>query len=540
MTNLFQMGRTEIRLKPEAVLRGRIYIEEIRTDNIRFGTARTVSGAIPGRTPRSKETREKTEAPPLIDLSNFDVMALINQEYERLNSPKIYDEAINAYDEAVARWMNQVETARLRVVELRTASQTVLNLNVNSIRDVNAIHSAIQDINNLVTAVQNTADEGANIVSGIENDINLAIQLEQDARNALLNDINQLKSYVDLGSGAAFNAIEPFIRDILSDTAEQYLDYGIMALETLEKLKALSEAHPRSDKPKKEPKVVFKGRNVIFPVVSYPKFFLGILASDFTIDAWNWSFDLRDVSSNPDLTGKPVSLTLGLNETSGSLQRRAGFRGSADFRTNPRERFNAVVNGSGFPLSLGDQLSMVGINGFTGNSDFSVNLSGLANGGFTAGGDIGIKDAQLLNPRGTLAEAAGIAVSEADIIHFGIQYIHHVEKSDEFNITSNIAELITQAIRRTAEALAQRAMDEIERVLRQKINQYIDGRFVNKDELDLLFRTARGDKAAADQLMEALVKKREDFEQRLRDEASGRIDQAIQGQIPSLPNIRFP
>jgi uncharacterized protein (TIGR03545 family) len=538
MTNLFQTGRTEIRLKPAAVLQGKIYIEEIRADTIRFGTERSVSGALPDRPSRGKAAREETDAPPLIDLRNFDVMALINAEYDKLNSPKLYDDAINAYNEAVAKWQDQVEISKKKIEELKAASQPVLNINVNSLNDAQAINNTIQDINNMVASFQSAENTAGNILSGIENDVKFAVQLEQDARDALANDINKLKSYVDLGSGAAFSAIEPFIRDILSDTAEKYLDYGIIALNALEKLKAISETLPKSDKPVKQP--AFKGRDVVFPSVSYPKFFLGIFASDFTLDAWNYAFDLRDVSSSPDLTNKPVTLALGLTESEGVLQRKANLNASADFRTNPKERFSAILNCFSFPVSLRNQLSRAGINGFTGNSDFSVSLSGFANGGFSAGGDIGITNAMLIDPKGTLAEAAGIAVSEAEIIKLAFNYIHNIESSDEFKITTNIAELITQAVRRIAETYVQKAMDEIERELRGKINSYIDGRFVNKDELDLLFKTAKGDKEAFDQLKIALDKKKEELEQKLKGEGARQVEQAIQGNIPSLPNLRPP
>jgi hypothetical protein len=228
---------------------------------------------------------------------------------------------------------------------------------------------------------------------------------------------------------------------------------------------------------------------------------------------------------------------LGLTESGGALQRQAGFKGSADFRTSARERFNAAVNGRGFQVSLEDQLSKAGINGFMGNSDFSVSLSGLTDGGFSAGGDIGINSARLIDPKGTLAEAADTAIREAESINLGFQYIRHINERDEFKLTSNIAELISRAIRRTAEQYAQKAMDEIERAVRARISEHIEGRFVNKDELDLLFRSARGDKAAVDQLKTALTNKREELERRLKDEASRRVEQVIPGQIQSLPSI---
>jgi len=557
MTNLFQMGRTTVRLKPQAVLRGKIYIEEIRADTIRFATERTVSGALPGITPKEKQERPKSDAPPLVDLRNFDAMALLNQEYDKLNTPKLYDDAINAYNETVAKWENQIESTKAKVEELRAAAAPQLNLNVNSIRDIQEINNTIQSINTTITTVQSAADEAANIVSGIEADINNARQLEQNAHNALTDDINRLKSYVDLGSGSAFDALEPFIMDVLSDTAQEYLDYGTRALEVLEKLKAMADAQPKTEKPKKEPKVAFKGRDVIFPAVSYPNFFLGILASDFTLDAWNWAFDLRDVSSNPDLTGRPVTLSLGITEDSGVLKRQAGFNGSADLRTNPPELFRASVNGSGFPVSLENRLGNVGINGFSGETAFSFSLAGLTGGAFRGDGDVNVYQPVLKDPRGTLAEAADTAISEAGDVNIGIQYTHHIDRNDEFKITSNLAELISMAVRRIAETYAQKAMDDIEHALRQRIDQYIDGRFASKEEVDLLFRSVRGDKDAADVLKNSLTDKKNELEQKIksaadeavqqvREDTSRQTEQAVQDilqgnqpafEVPTIPRL---
>jgi len=557
MTNLFHMGRTEIRLKPQAILRGKIYIEEIRADTIRFGTERTVSGALPGKPPKEKQERQKSEAPPLIDLKNFDATALLNQEYDKLKTPKLYDDAINAYNETAAKWKNQIESTKGKVEELRTASAPLLSLNASSIRDVETIRSIIQDINTMIAAVQTTADEAGNIVNGIEAEINNAHQLEQNARNALTDDINRLKSLVDLGSGSAFAALEPFIMDMLSDTAQEYLNYGLRALEVLEKLKAMSDTLPKNEKPKKEPKVVFKGRDVNFPVVNYPKFFLGILASDFTLNTWNWAFDMRDISSNPDLTGRPVTLSLGLTEDGGALDRQVGFKGSADFRTNPRERFSASVNGKGFPLSLGNRMDNLGISGFSGETAFSVSLAGQTSGAFSSGSDVNVYSPMLIDPRGTLAEAADTAIREAGNVNLGILYNHHIDRNDEFKITSNIAELLSQAVRRIAETYAKKAMDEIESALRQRIDEYIDGRFASKEEVDLLFKTARGDKEAADLLKNSLTNKKNEFEQRLRaaadeavqqvrDDTSQQAGQAVQDilqgnqptfEVPTIPRL---
>jgi len=539
MTNLFEMGVTTIKLKPQAVLRGKIYIEEIRADEIRFGTARTVSGALPSRPAKVKEEKQKNDAPPLIDLKNFDAMALLEQEYDKLNTPRLYDEAIAAYDETAAKWQGQVENASARVAELRTSIQPVLNLNVNSITDPSKISGTIQDITTMLNSVQSATSDVTTMVGGIETDLNTVRNLEADARNSLTNDINYLKSFVDLGSGTAFNALEPFIRDVLSDTGDQYLDYGLMALEVLGKLKAnsSSDPKPKTEKPKKEPKVAFKGRDVAFPIASYPKFYLGVLASDFTIDTWNWSFDLQNISSDPDLTGKPVTLKLGLSEDGGSLNRKAEVNARADFRDNPPERYSASVSGSGFPVSLGEELSEAGIGGFSGITEFSLSVGGKSDGAFSGGGKVDITNARLLDPQGTLAEAAATAVSQAGNINLGIEYIHNIEQKDEFKLTTNIADLLARALRSMADTYAKKALDDIEKALRAKIDEYIDGRFASKEELDALLRAAKGDQAAINQLKSGLDAKKAEFEQKLKDAAGSAAQQAIQNAVPSIPGF---
>jgi uncharacterized protein (TIGR03545 family) len=553
MTNLFQMGRAEIRLRPAAVLRGKVYIEEIRADTIRFGTARTISGALPGRPAKAKKEKPKSDAPPLVDLKNFDAAALLDREYDKLKTPKLYDLAINAYNETLAIWQGQVELAKTRTEQLRASAQPLLNLNVNNIRDLETVTRTVQDINTVVTTAQTAADDLTGMVNGIGDDINTARGLEQSARTAITDDINHFKSYINPGSGAAFAALEPSIRELLSDTAERYLDYGLRGLEALEKLKAMSAAAPKSEKPKKEPKVVFRGRDVIFPTTSYPRFYLGILASDFTLDAWNWAFDLRDISSDPDLTGKPVTLALGLTGEGAAPGRAVDFKGSADFRTAAVERFSAALNAAGFPVSLENRLAQAGIGGFSGTSAFQVNLTGRVDGGVSGGGGVRVGQARLLNPVGTLAEAVDTAIRQADSIDLGIQYSHWVDRDDEFKITTNIADLIAGAMESIVKAYAQKAMDEIERLLRARIGQYIDGKLVSSEELERLFQAARGDKTAVDGLKNSLNNKKTEFERRLnaavdqaKEEAKQQGQQAIQDalqgkqpspQTPSLPGL---
>jgi uncharacterized protein (TIGR03545 family) len=559
MKNLFETGRMEFRLKPEAVLKGKIYIEEIRTDALRFGTDRTVSGALPAAPPRAKKPKPpRAEMPPLVDLQNFDALGLLDREYDKLATPKTYDAAIKAYTESLEKWKGQVERVQNRGNELRASAQPLMRINVNEMRDIETITKTIQDITVMVNSVQAATEDAKNLVDSLEADVNTALGLERMARNSITGDLNHLKSYLNLGSGAAFSALEPSIREILSDAAEQYLDYGLRALEVFEKLKAMNAARPKSEpKPKKAPGAAFRGRDVPFPSRAYPKFYLGVLASDFTLSGWNWGLDLRGISSDPDLSGVPVSLALSLAETGGDLNREAAFNGRADFRTAATERFSAEFSGRGFPVSLGDRMKQAGIGGFNGNAAFTLGFSGQTDGGLAGGGNVGISGARLVDPEGTLAQAVDTAIRKAGEVRLGISYEHSTGQDDRFTLTTNIGDLILDALKQTAAVYARRAADELEKALREKIAQHIDGRFVSKDELDLLFKTARGDKAALDQLKNTLDDKKNEFEQKIRAAANEAVDQAkqeaqrqaeqavqdvLQGntpsfQPPSVPNL---
>ncbi|MCL2229799.1 MAG: hypothetical protein FWC01_01760 [Treponema sp.] len=519
MTNLFQLGRTEIILRPQAILRGKIYIESIRAQTIRFGTPRTVSGYI-GIPPRTAAQRApKPPAPPLIDLQNFDAMGLLNQEFERLRTPKLYDIAINAYNETSTKWRNQVETTTANVQNVRASAAPLINLNTSNLRDPAVIASTARDIEAAISSVQTAANDVNRIISGLEADINMARDLESTARSSITDDLNLLKSYIDLGSGEAFRAIEPFIREILSDSAQMYINYGLMALDALGSIQRLASNIPKSEKPKKAER--FKGRTVHYPTVTYPAFYLGVMASDFTIDSWNWSFDLRDVTSHPNWISRPVTLKLGMTETAGSLRRNVAFDGSANFRSDASQLFSADVRGSGFPVNLETELGNIGINGFRGQTDFSVNASGFPGGGFSAGGNVAITEASVTNPNGTLAQAIDTAVRETDRVNLGIQF-----SNNDFSLTTNIGDLILLAIRRTAEAYARNAIADLERALRQKIDEYIDGRFDSRETIDALLRTARGDRTVIDQTRNALNAKLNELNQR--------VQQAVQENVQAV------
>lgn len=540
MTNLFETGRLEIRLKPQAVLRGKVYIEEIRADGLQFGTARTTSGALPQYAARIAARKEKPPAPPLVDLAKFDAQGLLNQEFDKLASPKAFDAAVSAYNEARSRWEAQYASANAKVTDIQEQSRPLMATNVNNLRTPEEIGKFVADVNAFTKTLEGARDEVTTIVSGVEQDLRTAQTLERTAREALESDMNHLKDYLDLGSGSALGALEPTIHAMLSDEAENYISYGRMALDGLEKIKALQAMVPKSE-PKPD-KVVYKGRDVHFPTSAYPVFYLEKMASDFVLKEWNWAFELRSVSSDPDISNRPTELDLGLTEL-GSSGRLARFSGSADFRTNANTYFKALVSGDNFSLNVKNQLTQIGIGGFSGNTGFSVNFSGGRRGAVSAGGDIRIRDPLLTDPVGTIAEAVAEAVADFAAVELGIQYEHPVSGNDKFTLSSNLMDLIKNAIQRAVQKYLRQAQAAIEKALMDRIDQYLTGKWVSREEVNMLFAAVKGDQGAVDSLKANLEARRNEAEQKLRagvekakEEVQTKAEDAAQSALDDIRN----
>ena len=546
MKNLFEMGRTEFRMNPRALLMGKINIEEMRADSLRFGTDRKVSGALPYVEPKPKKEKVQSDMPPLVDLKNFDAKALLDREIDKLTTPKAYEEAAKAYNDAVVKWQGQISAVEDRTKELQDRAAPVMAINVNQLNNVETITATIKDITALVTSVKGAVDDANNLVNGIQADVNTAMRLEQTARNAINQDVAHLKSYIDFKSGAALSALEPSIREILSDQAQQYIDYGVRALEVLEKLKEKSAEAPKKEKEKKVKQPAFKGRTVYFPTKQYPQFYIGILASDFTIPGWNWAIDIRGISTDPDLSDEATTLALTARET-GNNPVEVAAKAGADFRTKSTELFNASVNGKGFAVSIGDYLKQAGIGGFNGVSSFTVSFGGTKTGNISGGGDIAITQAKLVEPTGTLAVAIDEAMRSFKSVDMQIGYEHIKDGKDSFTLKTNLTNLVGDIVKRTAEQYINQATKEIERVVKDYVSSQLEGTLGEKADLDQLLAIAKGDKAALDKLTKSLEDKQAEFEKKIKGAAEEAAEKAQQqakdalqnslkdAQIPKLP-----
>lgn len=504
MKNLFETGRIEFRLSPASLLRGRIYIEEASAASIAVGTPRKSSGALPGTPePPTPPARPVAEVPPLVDLAAFDAAGLLEREKSKLAVTALYAEAAAAFEKASAAWKDRVAEGKKRADELKVGATGLLALDPRSLTTPEAVARAVADARRVAETTSAAVGDFDQVAAGVRSDLEAAQALEGKARKAVAEDFARLRTYVDPRSGAALGALEPSIKELLSDRAEVYLYYGRRALAAAEKLSAAKEDKPAV--------VTRRGRDVRYPSATLPRFRLGLLASTFSVGDRAWSVELREVSSDPDLVPSPTTLKIAVKGGGEALSAEA----VADLRSASGGTYSARVQGEGFPVDLGTSLSQAGFGSVTGIAAFTATLDGKADASIQARGSIALTRPAVAAPRGLLATAVADAFASAGAVRMDAAYRRAPPGGEDgFELSTNLDDLVAAAMRATAERYAKKALAELDSALQAYVGKELAGKLVAKEDLKALASFAAGDKTAVSQLSASVEAKRAALEAR--------------------------
>ncbi len=534
MTNLVETGRLELRLNAAAALRGKVYIEEAAAESIAAGTARAESGALPGSPARpGSEKPAKVAAPPMVDLKAFDAAALLEREKAKLASTAAYESAGAAYDEASARWKARAASSGAAVDGLEASTRSVLAIDVKKLTTPDAVAKALADAKAAAESVKTAVAEADAVQKGVKADMDSLAKLEKAAESALADDIGYLKSLVDPSSGAAMAALEPSVREILSDKAERYLYYAGRALEILSAVRA----DDADAEPKDEPKSAYgRGRDVRFPSTTYPAFRLGLLKSEFRAGDADWAVALREVSTEPALVAEPSAFSLSMKKGGSS----AGADAVVDLREAGKASWTAELSGAGLALDLGDALKDAGLGAFSADLAGSGAADGAANGDesgrLALDLELTLTKARVGSPSGTFGTALAGAIAGVDAIEADIAYEKAPDGNDAFRLRTNLDDVVADAVKAMAGRYAKEAMADVEAAVRDYAGDELEGKLASKEELDDVFAAVKGDKAAADGVKAKLDQKVKALEDRARTLGAD----ALKGIAPSLPPIRKP
>lgn len=306
MTNLFEVGAFRLSLNTEQLFYKRVNIERATIENIRLGTPRKTSGALPGKAKKPEKPKEPfdlnkfaqdmelnpdavaaafTVAPPQ---ANAETIERVKQE----NAQKIADA-----QKQLAALDVQKELAALNLSELS-------NLSVSSPDDLKKWQSLFDEKQKGLKKL--TASIAANKATAESAIMEARVNLEQLQKTAQ-QDIDNLLSALDI-SNYDLGAIG---KELLGPKINGWIASGLEYVELAKK-----HMPPKKTKTEKKPKKEhFKGETIVFPNnKTRPRFWIGHTGLSGIAGAGSnelkYSGVATDIASEQYLVGRPTVIKI--------------------------------------------------------------------------------------------------------------------------------------------------------------------------------------------------------------------------------------
>lgn len=395
MKNLVELGLVEFNLSTDALLRGKVVIESMRCEEIRWNTDRKTWGGLSASKKKKANSGEKKaesqSGKPLLalpDFSKINAGEIFSNAMSELKSPAVYSNANVTMVETTNRWAARLASAKKSYDDAAKQAETLKKINVSAIKTLQDAQNAYNQINSALPAFQRLKTEADQMSGDFSRDSAAAKKIADEASAALSADQKRLFSSVQVPGGVG--KIAGSLANVyLSEKLGAFYTYALQAKKYAFALKGSSAQEKKAPEPQP---VRRGGSKVYFPTRDYPAFLLKLMSvslgekssPNFT------SVRLSEVTSDPYYTKAPMMLAF-TNRTDGvGLEVGAGL----DIRTNAAETVSVDFSYGQFSFAFTNGLDTVGIKKLSAAADVAttfalspagvcsgvlkVNLSGLA------------------------------------------------------------------------------------------------------------------------------------------------------------------
>lgn len=448
MTDLVEASRLDFTLDVGALLRGKAVVREASLEGLRFGAPRKTSGALPHPPPPSqleRTLREKLKASAGSALGPApDVKANASAEVDaaKLQGLKKLDEAKAKAKEIEDRWKGkQAEAQEISRQAQQVADELkALGGGGDFLKKAQKAAEAQKKLKDLIARVDAQRDQAKKDLAEVQD-------LYKQADELRNKDLNGLLSAAGLPTLDSQDLARRLLGAQTASRLSTALHYMRLAREQAAARKKNAAAAAAAQPARR------KGLDVEFPRAhSYPRFLLENAKLSGTLDQAVMGRDLAltglldGVTSNPDLYGKPATLTLSGASSAGES---AKLSGELDQQNDP---VGVVLKfeGAGFPLAgaaLGDGEVGGTLTGGTAKASGELRSTGDEWKGQVVVEASGVK----LDPKVSLGGAAGKAVSDAlgSLSRFTVTVGISGKESDlKLSFSSNIGEVVAGAMRK--------------------------------------------------------------------------------------------
>ncbi|MGI5172117.1 TIGR03545 family protein [Treponema sp. OMZ 840] len=374
MKNVFEAQKLEADFNLVQLLKKRFVCENLEVSGMAFGTERKTSGALAKREKKVKKDKNTDKAEPgktaafmqaqqqaalaegqqILDsmFAALNPQTFLDNALKQLKTPEEAQKAQELAERLIPVWEKRPAELESSVNDFRSSAEKVLSRDYQTIKDIAEIKSAIEDLN---TAIQNGKKLSAlteSTVKELQTDSKAVKDAARRASDAVKSDTAFINK--EIGKIKSFTVADG--KNIFSQTLKaaaygalgKYYPYAEKAMELLSR----EDLQKKTKKEvKKQRQRRMRGRTIEYKADVYPRFLIQRMFASGT----GFESLLGDISSDPDLWGKPVSFEGSLDEGAAGLGTERTHKADGIVNAGKKLKdplFKASYTGSGYKVSF--------------------------------------------------------------------------------------------------------------------------------------------------------------------------------------------
>ncbi|MBN2365990.1 MAG: TIGR03545 family protein [Calditrichaeota bacterium] len=521
--NLFQAGITDFDLQLVPLLSGKVIVNNIMMEGIRFNTRRQAQGRALSQEERAEQSeiavliREKLETEaaqmPVFNLSQFSQKINVDSLWNLVNlqTPDNVDSLADVFRQDFQGWEERIESLPSQK-DLSEMTRKVENIQPEKINTVEEFQSTLQQVNQVYQNVDSLYNSVKTLKSEFSGDVSRIKQTKTVVSDWIRQDYQKAINMAKIPDLSVKNVARILFGERIIRQVQMVLSYIGTARYYAEQVKSVA--------PKKENPPRLEGQTVYFsPREAQPKFWIKqISLSGQILNDMNLSGKVNDIVSRQTVIGKPTTIEI---RGSRQDQRALNLMATLDYREDlPHEKIElqlqqiplASVKLTDFPLlpykiekgsgEIQAELNFKGPEFLTNIRFDSRNLS------------FDFSDApEKMDER--LAKLSRSIVQSLNAISFDAT-IKRTPDVFNFRVNSNIDNLIADRMKSILSDEIQKARNQIESRVKEEVDEYrqkLDS-LVNNRESELRDRIEKVEREI-EQRKKLIADKRSEIENRI-------------------------
>ena len=531
MRNLVEIHSARLELDLGQLVRGRVVIREFDAGELRFGTDRISSGALPdghpaltGRagTGQDAATTLRDDAGTAVQdgveqLLSLDIQEIVDAELSRLETPGVVDEQIAGLRVQLSEAQTDITALQTGTDTLRSDASRLLSTDIRSISSVDqlvVLYESSESLSRDATVLLNRVSTVSSDIAESRAQVEGAIAAVSEAVRSDTSGIqDRIPSAADILSGPVAAFVEPRIMAVV-DPYRETIDTVLGAFGWLQQRSEDREATAGPGR---------SGRTVSFPSREYPRFLLERATAGAATESVQYSAELVSLSSNPDLL--EVAPTARYEQRHNG--RRAVIAAVFDSRENAPIPFDIDITLESQPIGFTVPNAPFSFIGLTGSFDLTAEARLVEAGGETLREELVafvrvIPDTLQFSSEGVIVERVRSVIERAGSIDIEVHAPATGDRTVRTNLDDPIREEITAFLSEQRDAIVATVEAEVRRRLDEQLARYDE----ELSQLSALYADLESYAGEARELADQVFEQRAAIENRitgLRGEVEDRV-----------------